>query len=115
MQHPPPPSTSSPLHDQRELGSLFSSRVFDGVQPSGLQPYPDVLSSNPEASTTTTVRSAASTRLEVVGAGVVAVGVVGAGVAGPGVARGGEGCGDQGSTSMYGRTSHRLVPYGTTI
>ena len=62
IQHPPFPSTRSPLHDQREFPSRLSSRVFSGLQPSGLQPEPDVLSSNPEASTSTVVRSAASTR-----------------------------------------------------
>lgn len=64
-QHPPSPSTSLPLHDQRELASRLLSRVFSGVQPSGLQPEPDVLSSNAEASTVTVVRSAASTRAAV--------------------------------------------------
>ena len=74
MQHPPSPSTRSPLHDQRELASRLLSRVFSGLQPSGLHPFPDVLSSKPVASTKTVVRSAASTRSGVAGVLLAAVG-----------------------------------------
>lgn len=94
MQHAPFPSTSSPLHDQRELASRLSSRVFTGVHPFGLQPRPDALSSNAEASTTTVVRSAASTRLGVVGAGEGNVVVAGEGVAGSEVLTAGAGVPD---------------------
>ena len=56
------------------------------MHPSGLQPNPSVLSSNAETSTNTVVRSAASTRESLEGAGVEGAGDTGVGVAGVGTA-----------------------------
>lgn len=56
--------------------------MLSGVHPSGLQPYPDVLSSYAEASTVTVVRTAASTRGSPEGDGVAAVEGTGARVGG---------------------------------